>query len=223
MLLILTDDSSLGIELCEHLLSRGLFSYRAELDCGRSLCERLDTSGVLLDGRSRPAVAESLCRELLSLYPELPILFLCTETTVTNCLSARLVRCGSTSSDEIARLVLSFAEQEGWKPRLSTYALTLTSTPKETRFLGYPLPLTPREHAILGFLFYSAPKTLPQHLLLSVCFPRGCERAENLGVHVSAINKRAERLAGIPLIECCYGVGYRLHPRVFSGGTAEKC
>ncbi len=222
MFLLLTDDNSFGIRISEKLLARGLFSYRADLDCGRALCERFDTSAVFLDGRDRPALAESLCRELLSLYPELPVLFLCSKKSVTDCRSARLLSADG-SDGEITEHLLTFARERcGWSPRLSTYALTISDDPTETRFLGYPLHLTPREHAILGFLFYSAPKLLPPHLLLSVCFPKGHEKAENLGVHVSAINRKSVALTGLPLIENRYGEGYRLHARVFSGETAGK-
>ncbi len=223
MYLLLSDDTQFGIRVCENLLARGLFSYRAELDCGRALCESLDTSGIFLDGRQRPAFAELLCRELLALYPELPILFLCAEHTVTDCRSASLLPADSLDGETLTNRLLSFARERcGWSAKLSTYALTLSDDPQQTRFLGYRLHLTPREHAILGFLFYCAPKTLPPHLILSVCFPRGTEKAENLGVHISAINRKSLSLTGIPLIENRYGEGYRIHARVFSVESAGK-
>ena len=129
----------------------------------------------------------------------------------------------SVSGSELAEQLLAFARERcGWRAMLSTYALTWSESLKDTRFLGYPLHLTPREHAILGFLFYSAPKILPSHLLLSVCFPQGHEKAENLSVHISAINRKAIALTGLPLVENCYGEGYRLHTRVFSREPLEK-
>lgn len=209
MLLFLTDDRSFGIRMANRLLSCGILTLRAAHDAGISLCAARDVGGLVSDGRDQVSSSVQICETLIDTYPELPAALILPPRVTVETRASRLIR--QTDEDEIFREIQTFCtECCGWKPGLTTYALSVGKTPEQTRFLGYPLDLSPKELAILRFLFYRAPKTVGADELLSVCFPENTQRAANLAVQIHRINRRALASAGLPLIESVYGKGYRL-------------
>ena len=82
--------------------------------------------------------------------------------------------------------------------------------PAETYYMGYPLPLTAREHSILRCLFYRAPYVTSKIDLMELCYPEGTQSLQNIVVQIRQINQKAARIDRRPLIVNVYGKGYRL-------------
>lgn len=209
MLLFLTESREFGIRMAQELLSCGILPLQARLDAGIALCDARDTCCAVLDGRTDTLNAERICSCLLAKYPEMPIAMLLPCGTVTEACAARLIR--ETQEQSILQEIQRFCRECcGWKPELTTYALSIGATPEQTYYLGYRLPLSPRQLSILRFLFLRAPKPVASFELLSVCFPECTQRDANLAVQISRINRTAVHCSGMALIENVYGFGYRL-------------
>ncbi len=220
MLLFLTESREFGIRMAQGLLSRGILPLRAKPDAGIALCDARDTCGAVLDGRTNLLAAERLCNLLLAKYPELPIALLLPCQAFTGAYAARLIR--EVREQNILQEIQNFCRECcGWKPELTTYALSMGSAPEQTYYLGYRLPLSPRQLSLLRFLFLRAPKPVDSFELLSVCFPESTQRDANLAVQISRINQTAVRCSGMPLIESVYGFGYRLRSGIVSAPTSR--
>lgn len=209
MLLLLTANRAFGIRMSVDLLRRGILPLWAAPGAGLWLCRQHDTCGAVLDGRNGLPRIERICAALRRENPDMPIALLLPDGAVAAGAPDRLIR--QCADADILRETVAFCTEVcGWRARMSTYALTVGETPEETRYLGYPLRLAPRELCILRFLFFRAPGTVSAFELLSVCFPENTQRAANLAVQIGNINRRAREVAGLPLIENVYGKGYRL-------------
>lgn len=220
MLLFLTESREFGIRMAQELLSRGILPLQARPDAGIALCDARDTCGAVLDGRTDTLTAERLCEHLLAKYPEMPIAMLLPRGTVTGACAARLIR--ETQEQSVLQEIQRFCRECcGWKPELTTYTLSVGASPEQTCYLGYRLPLSPRQLSILRFLFLRAPKPVASFELLSVCFPECTQRDANLAVQISRINQTAARCAGVPLIESVYGFGYRLRSGIVPSSSAR--
>ena len=98
-----------------------------------------------------------------------------------------------------------------WRRKpLSTFALTVGDVPEATLYMGYRLPLSPKEHTILRCLFYRSPYETSADDLLSLCYPTEPVKRENLTVLIARINRKASLIDPNPLIVNRYGKGYRL-------------
>lgn len=209
MLILVTDRRAFGESLASRLLQSGIFSLRASHDAASFLCEAKDCGGVLLDGAASPQKSEALCRELRTRYPELPIALLLPKGYLPSSPADRFLREGE---EEMTDALLDFCHTLcGWPTgEMSTFSLTVGKDPTGTRYMGYPLPLSPREHVLLRCLFYRAPRLTSCDDLLSLCYPTDPPTAASLSVTVSAINRRASAIDPRPLIVNVYGKGYRL-------------
>lgn len=208
MLTLLTDRRPFGPKLTERLSAYGLTVLTERTTAAQLLCERHDLGALVIDGTEDPSAAASLCVRLRTAHPELPIALLLGRDGTVDLAADGILR-GETV-EEVAEEILRFCRAHGWSSELSTYALSVSERPEQTRLLGYPLPLSPREHRVLRLLFLRAPQTVTRLELLAVCFPEGSQREQDLTVHVNRINKKAHRITELPLIECVYGKGYRL-------------
>lgn len=216
MLLIVSDRSAFRRDLSIALTARGIFCFSVPYETARFYCDEKDIGGALLDGIPRIDLAEQLCRDFVGRYPEMPVAVLLRPEVIPDLPASRLIRLSG--SDPAVEPVESFClELCGWRQELSTYALTVGNDPEKTRLLGYPLPLSAREHILLRCLFYRAPRLTSPDDLLSLCFPEGTQKIGNLSVLISRINRASKTVCGFPLIVSEYGKGYRL-----TGGIVSK-
>lgn len=202
--------------MTELLSAHGLTVLTERMTAAQLLCERHDLGALVIDGTENASAAAALCVRLRAAHPELPIAFLLGRDGTVDIAADSILR-GETI-DEVAEEILSFCRAHGWSSVLSTYALLMTESPEQTRLLGYPLPLSPREHRVLRLLFLRAPQIVTRLELLAVCFPEGSQREQDLTVHVNRINKKARRIIELPLIEGVYGKGYRLRAGIVRPG-----
>lgn len=208
MLLFLTDRKQIGLALTRGLTAVGIPVLQTGLETGMYLCRERPTSAVLIDGVPNAEEAVELCVRFRNECRELPIALILPDDCIADTVADRVIR--RSSPEELMSEVRLFCETCGWQPRLSTFTLFLNETPADSRLLGYRLPLSPREHQILRFLFFRAPELVSREELLSVCFPEGSQKAENLTVQINHINRKARHVGGISLIESVYGKGYKL-------------
>ena len=208
MLLFLTDRKQIGLTLTRGLTAEGIPVLQTGLETGMYLCRERPTSAVLIDGIPNAEEAVSLCLRLRGECHDLPIALILPEHCVADTVADRVIR--RSGPEELMAEVRRFCETCGWQPRLSTFTLFLDENPADSALLGYRLPLSPREHQILRFLFFRAPELVSRKELLSVCFPEGSQKAENLTVQINHINRKARMIGGISLIKGVYGKGYKL-------------
>ncbi len=210
MILFVTDRQTLRGLSVSHFLSAGIFSYVCPIETARFLCEKKDISGAIIDGVPALSQAEALVGDLRLRYPELPMALIAPPDSVPNA-SAEVIR-NDADLPVLADALISFIrERVGWKYDLTTYSLSLPSDSAEATLLGYPFPLSPREAVILRCLFAFAPRVVSSDDLLTLCFPEGTQRAANLSVQISRINRRAANIGLPDLIVSEYGKGYRLN------------
>lgn len=213
MILFASDRQELRRLSVVRFLPRGVFAYTCPLETARFLCEKKDVSGAIVDGIPHISAAEALVRDLRAAYPELPMALISTPETVAEA-AAEIIRDPRDLQALIDRLLQFAEERVGWRQSFSTFALSLPTAGGEARLLGYPFPLSPRESAVLRCLFAFAPRVVPRDDLLSLCFPEGTQRAANLSVQISRINRRAAEIGMPDLIVSEYGRGYRLNRAV---------
>ena len=210
MLMIITDRRDLGKSLASILADRGIFSFECPRETGAFYCEEKDTGGVILDCVPNQTEGEALCRALRRAYPEMPILVLAAKESRPNVEADMLLRdapLGDLLPDilEFCRRVCDFSAEP-----LSSYFLTVGSTPDEVFYMGYPMKLSPRAFHLLRCLFYRYPHQVSTEDLMALCYPEGHEKSNNLAVQIHHINEAALRIDPRPLIVNEYGKGYKL-------------
>lgn len=210
MILLATDRQTVRGLSVSHFLPAGILSYRCPLETARFWCDRKQISGAILDGVPDLPGAEALARDLRAAYPDLPMALVAPPGSLPDAPVDRTVR-----DADPARLgpdLLDFLrERVGWRETFSTFALTLPLDASAARLLGYPFPLPLREASILRCLFAFAPRVVPADDLLDLCFPEGNQRAANLSVLISRVNRRAAEIGLPDLVVSEYGRGYRLN------------
>ena len=209
MILLVSDRQTVRGLPVSHFLSAGVFTYSCPTETARFFAREKKISGAILDGVPNLPAAERLAADLHAEYPELPMLLVSAPDEIPNAPAATLRDRDSLS--ELANGMLAFIRGTvGWQYDFSTFSLSLPLGTNTATLLGYPLPLSGREVAILRCLFAFAPETVPADDLLLLCFPEGKQKAANLSVQISRVNRRAASL-GVPnLIVSEYGKGYRL-------------
>ncbi len=209
MILLVSDRQTVRGLPVSHFLPAGIFTYSCPIETARFFAREKKISGAILDGVPNLPAAERLAAELHAEYPDLPMLLAVAQAKIPNAPAQTLRDAGSLS--ELANEMLTFIrETVGWQYDFSTFSLSLPLGTNSATLFGYPLPLSGREIAILRCLFAFAPDTVPADDLLLLCFPEGKQKAANLSVQISRVNRRAA-LLGIPnLILSEYGKGYRL-------------
>ena len=210
MLVLLTEQKERHQQLSVHLLSHLFFHFVEDFENALTLCEEKDVGGVLLDCLTDLQRATLLCRELRLRYPDMPICAIVSADTVPNMPIDRIIR----TEDEnlLCEEALDFCRSlVFWQERvLSTHRLYMTETPADTRYFGYPLQLSPREHKILACLFYLAPKTVSAKDLLALTDPCGFQSLNSLTVQISNINKNAAKTVPEPLVVNHPKIGYTI-------------
>ncbi|MBQ9784940.1 MAG: winged helix-turn-helix domain-containing protein [Clostridia bacterium] len=209
MLVLITDRPLIARTLREFLHTRGVYLFRAPTETGAFVCNQKDTGGVILDCVPNLARGEALCRALRDAEPDMPIAVIVPRESLPDLPADRILRDGSLPSlcDEAWQFCIGC----GWRERpFSTFELSVGLSPDETFYMGYLLPLSPREHALLRCLFYRSPSPTTADDLLSLCCPDERIGISNVAVTVHAINKRAAAIDPRPLIVSVYGKGYRL-------------
>ncbi len=211
MLVLITDRRDFGRTLASRLRESGIFMIRCPAEIALFTCERYDTGGVLLDAVPDLPLAERLCAALRNTYPELPIAVIATSFQMPNLKAESILR-DVGDIPTLAEEVMDFYRVDcGWRfSALSVYRLTVGTDRLQTRYMGYPLLLTPTEHTLLRCLFYRSPRVTCSDELLMLCFPDGKQKASNLAVHIASINRKAAAIDPSPLIVNVYGKGYRL-------------
>ena len=208
MLIFLTDRKLFGLELTRILNESGLPVLMERPEAAEYLCRERTVGALLVDGVPNAASARALCNRMRAEYREMPIMLILAQDANADTLADRIIRVSPLR--EMADEVLGLCASCGWRPQLSTFTLLVTDVPADTRLLGYRMSLSPREHQVLRVVYLRAPELVSRNELLSVCFPEGSQRAENLTVQVNRINHKSREICGLPLIESVYGKGYIL-------------
>lgn len=208
MLIFVTDRHTLRAPILQRLLQHGIYAFSCPFETALFYCDKKDTGGVLLDCVGNLPRGEQVCALLREKYPEMPIGAILAPLAVPDLAVNRLIR----ETDDIFEDVLDFCTCNcGWKTaRLTAYTLTVVDDPAKTVYMGYPMPLTPREHTLLRCLFYRSPRVTSADDLMSLCFSDAPISIENVFKQISNINRRAAELDPRPLIVNVYGKGYRL-------------
>ena len=209
MLLLITERRLIARTLAKALSEHGIFHFRAAPEVGAFYCEEKDTGSVILDCVSDMRRSKALCAELRTRYPALPIAALLPPKSAPDLAVDAILRDGDL--ERICTDALEFCRRCGWdERRFTTYQLTVGIHPTQTRYMGYPLSLSPREHTILRCLMYRSPRLTPTDDLMSLCYPEGRQTVSNLTLHIHNINQLAKQIDPRPLIVNIYGKGYRL-------------
>ena len=210
MLMLISDRSAWLNGLAARLHEKGVFLYICHYGAAKFYCEKKDIGGVFLDGIPNIRKAVELCRALREEYPELPILLSAPAHTRPSVPATSLIRTDA-ETDPTETIMDFYRHACGWYGDvLSTFSLTVTSSPAKTIYMGYPLPLSKSEHTLLRCLFYQAPKPLTKEELTELCSPCTPRLFGNIAVLVGRINRRAAEIDPRPLILCKRSVGYFL-------------
>ena len=210
MMLLITERTASFGRLAVRFHESGIFSFVCHFDNALFYCEEKDTGGVIIDCRYDLPRGEALCEILRDRYPDLPIAALVPENAIPNMPATRIVV--DCEKETLYEELLDFCTHAcGWNAtRLSTYELLLDKDPLQTRYMGYPLQLSDRQHVILRCLFYRMPKPTSADDLLSLCYPDAPVRVENIRVQIARINQQAYEIDPRPLIVHIRNQGYRL-------------
>ena len=210
MLILITQRTASFRRLAVRLSVNGVFTYVCPFETARFYCDRKDTGGVIVDCVDSLPVGEALCEVLRDTYPDLPIAALVPPNSIPNMPATRMIT--DCEREVLFEELLHFCTHTcGWSTvSLSTHALTVGNDPDGTRYMGYRLCLSPRQHIILRCLFYRSPTLTPIDDLMSLCYPEGVQSVSNLAVQINRINERAKKIDPRPLIVSCRNRGYRL-------------
>ncbi len=209
MLLLVSERYRLSAFLAAALLHRGVYLYHASPETAEYFCERKEIGALLLDCVKHPERGAELCRRLRASYPDLPLAVILSPNALLDLPADRILR--HTDPEALSRDVADFCRSSGWDhDALDAFELSLTADPDQTVYMGYPLPLSPREHALLRCLFYRSPHATSSDDLMSACYPLERKGIANLPTLVRRINKRAGSIDPRPLIVNDYAHGYRL-------------
>ena len=210
MLILVTPEKTRRAALVEHLNRNGVFVFLSSPDTACKMVQEKDTGGVLLDAVGNLSACEKISAILHRDYPAMPIGAIVAKEAIPqmeiNCLLRDM------GNELLFDQVLDFCITDcNWRTKpLSTYALTVGNAPEATLYMGYRLPLSPKEHDILRCLFYRMPYDTSADDLLSLCYPNQAVRRENLTTLIRRINRKAAAIDPHPLILNRYGKGYRL-------------
>ena len=215
MLLLISDQKEFGNNLVDFLFRSGIYCLLSPLETGEFFCREMDTGGVILDCQPRASQGAgiALANTLKGLYPEMPLAVIWEQRRTPPPDIASLVLEPSDENVDLHGELLRFCyETCGWFDHpLSTALLTVGRDPKDTRYLGYRLKLSPTEHEILRFLFYRSPALTSTQALCYLCSPLRPFSKSTLYVLIRRINRRAHEFFPAPLIVNEYGKGYRLN------------
>jgi DNA-binding response OmpR family regulator len=210
MLVLVTTQKTRRVSLVKSLNEHGVFVFITSPEDACRMVEAKDTGGVLLDTHACLSACERICAALREHYPQMPIGAIVSKQAIPQMAVNRIIRedDGTTTDEE----VLDFCIQNcGYHTKhLSTYCLSVANAPEETLYMGYRMPLSPKEHTILRCLFYRSPYETSADDLLSLCYPTEPVKRENLTVLIARINRKAALIDPNPLIVNRYGKGYRL-------------
>jgi len=210
MLIFVTPQKTRRAALVEHLNRNGVFIYVSSPDTACKMVMEKDTGGVLLDAVGNLSACERVAATLRRDYPTMPIGAIVAKDAIPQMEVNCLMR--DTGDKSLFDQALDFCVTDcNWRTKqLSTYALTVGNVPEATLYLGYRLPLSPKEHEILRCLFYRLPYDTSADDLLNLCYPTQAVRRENLTTLIRRINRKAAAIDPHPLILNRYGKGYRL-------------
>ncbi len=177
---------------------------------------------MILDCTQNLDSCERLCRSLNKRYPEMPIAAILSPASIPDLPVVRIMR-EQTDSESLVEDMVDFARVNcGMDTEiLSTYSLLVCHDPAKTQYMGYLLPLSRREHLILRFLFYRAPKCASPQEIMEVCYADGAHHTANVAIMVSRINRHAARIDPRPLIVNEYGKGYRLRRGILPDDSSD--
>lgn len=177
-----------------------------------------------MDCGPKPLRAESLCHSLRAAYPDLPILMIAPSHTPLNApADCILRRDGELLQNEFRQLLLDFCYTScGFCPKpMTSFFLTVGSDAKSVFYMGYPLRLSNRAYLLLRCLFYRAPKAVPAHDLLEICYPEGAD-ARNLAVQIHHVNRAAKAIDPRPLVVYEHGRGYRIRDGILPSPALQE-
>lgn len=220
MLLLFSEDVDFGNDIATELRKTGIPLVSHDPDFALSICEKLDFSGVILDGRKHSDRFERLSEQLFERYPDLPIAFL-------KIPSADVFPCASKiiwnhSEEHVFDQILEFCKTCIGQENYSTYALQHFEDTKSFIYLGYPLPLSDYEYRFLLSLFRGAPNAVKVDDILSEAFPASRTPQSTLWTLAKRINQASKAISGLKLVQCAYGTGYRLCGGIVKQPTTER-
>ena len=210
MLVLVTTQKTRRVSLVKSLNEHGVFVFLTSPDVAIRTVEEKDTGGVLLDTIGCLGECEELCAVLRERYAQMPIGAIVSKQAIPKMEVNRILR--NEDASLLCAEALDFCKENcGYRAeRLSTYCLSLANAPEETLYMGYRMPLSPKEHMILRLLFYRAPAYTAFADLLELCYPEGNVKGESVTVLIGRINQRAKKIDGHYLIVHRRNFGYRL-------------
>lgn len=216
MLLFVTDDRDRGDTVLQGLFSHGVYALQCDYETAEPWCAKEDVGGVILDCISNARKGERLCSSLRVLYPrEMPVCAIVADESVTPEIKAdRLIR--ARDLEQLFADLLAFCADDCGHQRIrfSSSELILGERPEETYYMGYRMALSAREHEILRFLLYRAPRLTAKDVLLAACCPTERFSEAGFSALIASLNHRARHIDPRPLIVNVYGKGYRLRDGV---------
>ena len=221
MFLLITDRKNAFQEMLAPLLEYGFFILLSPFETAVFLAHTKDVGGAVIDCADGTPRGVAICRQLRLSYPEMPVAVIA--TGITPFLEVDCILREHEPQALAARLTSFFCNGCGWRgQRLSTYYLTVDAKAPYAVYMGYPLPLTPREHRILYCLFYHAPRTVTADDLIALTAPlRPCS-VSTLSRHIRAVNRSAAAIAPCaPSLIACTPFGYRLSVAALTNSQAQ--
>ncbi len=216
MLILISTRTAELQALAVRFVQERIFSYVSSPENALMLCEKNDTSGAVIDCTyPHFKLGTSICKELRARYPVMPIVALTNSPRKVIPSATKIIP--YTDDQALFTQLCALCDAWGIKSRLplSTYYLYLGNSPKETRYKGYPLPISPQEYQILQYLLYRAPIFVPSDELCMICGMQTLAKGKaTLAVQVNRINRLAEQIDSKPLIISSYGKGYSLRKGV---------
>lgn len=220
MLLLFSEDVGFGNDTARKLREKGFPVVSHDPDFALSICEKLDFSGVILDGRSHADRFERLSEQLFERYPDLPISFVTSPSSnVFPCASEMI---WDSDEDALFDRIFRFCKTCMGQENYSTYALQHFDETKSFTYLGYPLPLSDYEYRFLLSLFRGAPNAVKADDILSEAFPSSRTPQSTLWTLAKRINQASKAISGLKLVQCAYGTGYRLCGGIVKQPTTER-
>ena len=217
MLLTISDSDKFCALLKSEYDAIGVFSFFAHYE-DLAKCVDIDTDlidTVIIDGISAQAESTELCRVLKAFQSELRIGTVLKSSKAINAKFIQIKHADAElfypfSHDQFLSFYKKLCAYE--EKGVNNIKLSISSDRRNTYLLGYKLSLTRTEHKILLLLASNQDNAFSASCIsrLIAPFQSSSMSANNIAVHVCAINKKASFITGRRLILNTHKNGYTL-------------
>ncbi len=194
MILLYCDDVSKRKSVHNYFRDKGVLIEAVPLNEFAVRSYAYDASALLIIGDVPPGFSAFLCAEVplisVSKYP------------IGDSIHFR-----DYDSAELLDLLLSFSDTA----ECFEYNKVLKATPRGVTFLGYNFSLTPTERSILAFLVSRSDESVTFEEIGEVCLGDIHSKLATVSKHISAINKKSQRIGGRNMIVSPVGKCYAIN------------